>query len=329
MELAQLPVTKDQTLSIHLAALMGLLAVSTLPFRIDFLDGGFWSFDVVSAWWSTIHISNLQKFGVQGVPSNSTFPGFKYFHACVISSFDNQFYLFGGSDSGTILITLMILITVNENNIWRFNFTLQQWTFLKGNLLLGTSVGLGVESPLNFPTGRWEHTMNAMSSSNSIVVFGGRSDTIGSLNDLWRYNVTSNNWCLLRGNISTSNQPAVYGTAGVASAANIPAGVYHHCAAFLPGTDLLYVFGGYRSAFLNELWIFNCSSAQWTFVSSSATAGVYTNGGQYPGARSGHSFATVPKTSLFVMVLVHQLMTCLLLDEWRRLRKPGISSYIM
>lgn len=77
---------------------------------------------------------------------------------------------------------------------------------------------------------------------------------------------------------------------------------------FPSGTDWLYVFGGFISNifYLNELWIFNCSSTQWKFVSLNVTAGVYSNGAQYPGARYSNSFVAIPKTSLFVMVLAHQ-----------------------
>lgn len=196
--------------------------------------------------------------------------------------------------------------------MWQYNFTLRQWTFLKGNSTPGAytthglSVALGVEGPTNLPAGRNLHTLNAMSSTNAFIMFGGytsfSSSEYGEVNDLWRYNVTSNNWCLLKGNIRAVYPAAVYGTIGIASSANVPAGVYIHGSAFVPGTDSLFVFGGYTGGNSNELWLFNCSSAQWTFFSSAARVGVYTNGAQFPGARSGHSFVAIPNTSLFVMV---------------------------
>lgn len=190
---------------------------------------------------------------------------------------------------------------------------MQQWTFLKGNSSFGTyttygsSIGVGLESSLNLPAGRNGHSMNAMSSSNSFVMFGGytkySSFTSGSINDIWRYNVSSNNWCLLKGSISVVNALAVYGTVGIANTTNVPTGMYSHGAAFSPGFDLLYVFAGSTYFnLLNELWVFNCSSAQWTFLASAGQAGNYTNGAQYPGARAYHSFFAIPNTSLFLMV---------------------------
>lgn len=196
-----------------------------------------------------------------------------------------------------------------------YDFTVKQWMFLKGNTTQGTSatygysIGLGIEDPSNVPAGRYAHTMKSMSSSNSFVIFGGNtkysSTAFGILNDAWSFNVTSNNWCLLKGSITLVNQLAVYGTTGVASASNMPAGVQGHDAAFLPGTDILYVFGGLTtitSTYSNELWTFNCSSAQWTFLSSAVQKGIYTNGAQYPGERYCHSLVAINNTSLFIMV---------------------------
>lgn len=62
------------------------------------LVGDFWSFDVDTAWWTTVHVSIAQNFGAQGVASISTFPGLKFGHACAMSHFDNGFNLFGGSE---------------------------------------------------------------------------------------------------------------------------------------------------------------------------------------------------------------------------------------
>lgn len=172
--------------------------------------------------------------------------------------------------------------------------------------------------------------MNSLSSSNSFVMFGGYakySSTASSLlNDAWRYNATSNNWCLLQGNITSIYPPAVYGTTGIASATKEPEGVQIHGAAFLPGTELLYVFGGTSQSFYqNELWMLNCLSSQWTFLSLAVQAGIYTNGAQYPGIREGHSFVAIPNTSLFVMVCRFLFRCSYKLDERVWLRTLGSS----
>lgn len=263
--------------------------------------GDLWSFDVATAWWTTLHISKTQSFGTQGVPSSTTFPGVKYWHACAMSPFDNQFYLFGGwAGTGSL----------RENNMWSYNFSLKQWTFLKGNSAPGTyttygvSAGVGIEAPSNLPAGRQMHSLNAMTSTASFIMFAGSTyyPTYVLLNDLWRYNCTSNNWALLSGSITASVSPVVYGTTGVFSSTSVPAGVWGHATSFSPNTDLLYVFGGYSTTWINELWVFDCSLSQWAFMSSGTQLGVYTVGSQYPGGRYGDTFIAIPNTPLFIMV---------------------------
>lgn len=66
-------------------------------------------------------------------------------------------------------------MTLDENHVWNFNFTSNQWTWISGNPtdLTAHSVGKGVESPTNIPAARDSHSMNSLSSVNSFLVFGG------------------------------------------------------------------------------------------------------------------------------------------------------------
>lgn len=194
--------------------------------------------------------------------------------------------------------------------MWQYNFTLVQWAFLKGSTpssyaTLGSSIGIGKESSSNLPAGRFTHTMNVMPSFKSMLIFAGYtaySTSSGYLNDLWRYNITSSNWCLLSGSIITVNPPAVYVTAGVASQSNVPAGVNGHAADNLFGSNQTYFFGGSTiNGVINELWTFDHMSNLWSYLSVASSSGNYS-GPQYPGARLSHSFAAMPNTPLFIMV---------------------------
>lgn len=122
-----------------------------------------WMLDIATTLWTTIHTSQPQNFGVKGMPSSSVFPGVKYGHACS-SSFDGSLYLFAGNTGGG-----------GDNNMWMFNFTTSQWTWIVGNS--GTtgsySVKIGIESSSNLPSSRFGHTMNALTTYNGFLVFGG------------------------------------------------------------------------------------------------------------------------------------------------------------
>ena len=145
------------------------------------LDGDFWQLDIATAWWSTIHVSSIQSFGVQGVSSAGVFPGVKSFHSCDVAASNNNFYIFGGSFAGTPfgLVYVYAQFPGFENHLWRYNFTSTQWTWVKGNQTnqVGYSVGRNIESPLNIPAGRNGHTFNAMTQIDAFLMFGGFSYT--------------------------------------------------------------------------------------------------------------------------------------------------------
>ena len=94
---------------------------------------------------------------------------------------------------------------------------------------------------------------------------------------------TSNQWTWMSG-ADTSNQSGVYGTEGIAAAANVP-GARTGAVSWIDSNGNLWLFGGdgYDSAvnegiLLNDLWEFNPTSKTWTWMSGSSTGsgtGVY------------------------------------------------------
>jgi N-acetylneuraminic acid mutarotase len=138
------------------------------------------------------------------------------------------------------------------------------------------------------------------------------------------YNISSNVWTWLAGN-NTINALGVYGTKGVASVHNYPGSRDDHSMVFDPIQNCIYIFGGYGYAqstgmtffnsihthinvgWLNDLWMFNISSVQWTWLSGNRTAGIrgaYGTKGipsvnNYPGARDGHSMVFDPVVNCF------------------------------
>ena len=68
--------------------------------------------------------------------------------------------------------------------------------------------------------------------------------TLGYLNDMWMFNVTSGWWAWMNGGI-TIDQVGVYGAQGVASANNRPGARNDHSIVMRPSGQLIFVFGGY------------------------------------------------------------------------------------
>jgi hypothetical protein len=104
----------------------------------------------------------------------------------------------------------------------------------------------------------------------------------GDLNDLWELSTNTEEWTWVSGS-STGGVSGVYGTLGVAAAANIP-GARYSSVSWTDGSGNLWLFGGdgYDSTGaegnLNDLWEFNPTTKEWTWMSGSDTAnasGVY------------------------------------------------------
>ena len=146
----------------------------------------------------------------------------------------------------------------------------------------------------------------------NLWLFGGSgydsAGTLGALNDLWEFNPNTRQWAWIGGSSTVggnSGQSGFYGTPGVPAASNRPGGRTQ--AVTWTGADgSLWLFGGRgfdaagNQTELNDLWRYDISAGEWTWISGSSTtagggygpAGVYgTQGapaaGNVPGSRTG------------------------------------------
>ena len=188
-----------------------------------------------------------------------------------------------------------------------------EWAWMGGsNLANQPGVYRTLDTPAaeNLPGGRYCQSRWTDSSGN-VWLFGGigydSSDTEGTLNDLWEFNPSTQEWTWMGGSSTVPNgsgQSGVYGTLGAAAAANLPGGRY--CAnSWTDSSGNLWLFGGegYDStgteALLNDLWEFNPSTHEWAWMGGISTAqepgveeGVYGTLGtpaaeNFPGVRAG------------------------------------------
>jgi N-acetylneuraminic acid mutarotase len=82
----------------------------------------------------------------------------------------------------------------------------------------------------------------------------------------------SNEWTWIGGS-STVDQPGVYGTKGVPSATNIPASRWRAASSTDSGGSLWLFGGADYSGLLNDLWAFNPSTNEWTWMGGNSTWG--------------------------------------------------------
>lgn len=265
-----------------------------------------WRYDRSTGFWTWIHGSNLAdqpgNWGTMGVAAGTNVPSGRVASAAVVDSSGNV-YLHGGYGLGNE--------TLNPDegalsDFWFYQTASNQWTWLGGGGDLVNEKGVygtfGVEADTNYPGSRSGACLWV--DSSKVFLFGGlgtpESSGIGELNDLWTMNRSNGKWTWVHGS-KYVRRSGNYGTKGTANATNTPGGRSN--AANWSGTDgRLYLFAGtgipaLSSMFaydLNDLWRYDPSNNQWTWVHGSKTEleyGVYGTEGvpsddTVPGARS-------------------------------------------
>jgi N-acetylneuraminic acid mutarotase len=216
----------------------------------------------------------LGVYGTMGTPAPGNNPGRRDSSATWTDS-EGNLWLFSGGDYGGFL-----------NDLWEFSPSTTEWTWIGGSgtqTLPGVYGTLGSPSAGSAPGGRLGAATWTDKEGN-FWLFGGygvdSTKTSGCLNDFWRFSPSANQWTWMGGSSNLPNvfqgQPGVYGTLGTPSAANIPGG-REYPSSWTDSNGNFWLFGGYgddsgdNSYYLNDLWEFNPTAGEWTWVSGSST----------------------------------------------------------
>jgi len=160
------------------------------------------------------------------------------------------------------------------NDLWKYSPSTNQWTWVKGDNLVDKPAvygTLGVADDANKPGARYV-SVSWTDSNNNLWLFGGsgfNGNTSGSLNDLWKYNPSSNQWTWIKGD-SLVNRAGIYGTQGLEDINNNP-GARYVSVSWTDPMGNLWLFGGYGfvsggEGYLNDLWKYDASDNKWTWV---------------------------------------------------------------
>jgi len=226
-----------------------------------------WKYDLSTGEWTWLSGSNsindAGSYGTIGVENSSNVPAGRQ-RAFSANLEDGNFYLFGG-----FYRNYSNNFHNYYNDLWKYNLSTGNWTWLSGSSGSNTSgiYGIkGIADILNCPGSRNEG-FSWSDKSGSIYLFGGEGyDSNGSfnvLNDLWEYNVSTGLWKWVTGS-KFVNQNGVYGTQGIAHTNNYP-GARKSGAACMGPDNNLYLFGGtgYSASSngkLNDLWKYRFSN---------------------------------------------------------------------
>lgn len=227
-----------------------------------------WMFDISANEWTWVNGSNTTGqaavYGIQGVPSVSNNPGDRW--ECASSWVDNagDLWLMGGY---TLAGTL--------NDLWRYHIATAEWTWMNGADFPGGAGVWGtlqIEDPANVPSSRATYTHWTDGGGNFWCFGGYEFGSSINLNDMWRYNPSTNNWTWMNGS-SVGNALGVYGTQCVADSLNTPGGRYESRCVWTDQMGNFWLLGGRTccsaSEMWNDLWTYCPVTYKWTWVSGS------------------------------------------------------------
>jgi hypothetical protein len=246
------------------------------------------------------------SYGTQGTPSNSNLPGGRW-GAAYCTDNNGTVWMFGGQgyDSAGNVGLL--------NDLWMYQGG--QWTWV-GPANSSTSQNNGVYGPLgtpgtgNYPGGRQTAVLWTDNNGN-LWLFGGLGlDSVGTqnpgnagalpdgstpegalLNDLWQYNIATQEWTWMSGGGATglAQQIGVYGSQQVPAAGFYP-GSRWGSSGWSDSNGNLWFFGGWGYAsslaqstgFLDDIWEYHTTGPNkglWTWWKGSSNV---NEAGQYP-----------------------------------------------
>ena len=252
----------------------------------DHINGNFysdlWSYDPsTNIWtWMSGQTANLfpGMFGVKGVPSLLNSPPAK--QECNAGWIDslNNVWIFGGQ-----------IPLGSGNDLWKFDVLTYEWTWMKGDSvsnITGTYGVKGVPDPANTPGGRMVYC-KWTDSDNNFWLFGG-----AGRNDLWRYEVNSNQWTWMTGT-STPGSAGFFDTLCHASPLNSPPGRTENRAAWKDSCDNMLTYGGFGQS---DLWSYNRFTNEWSKLFQSPSLSIPSFGikgvssaTNSPGSKGGSS----------------------------------------
>jgi N-acetylneuraminic acid mutarotase len=257
-----------------------------------------WEYTPTTGQWTWIAGANttLQAgtYGTQGVGSTANIPRARGYLGKGWTDVSGNTWLFGGASAAGY-----------HNDLWKFNPTNNQWTWVSGSSSVNQNGAYGAQgtgSTANIPGSRYNN-MNWVDNSGNFWIFGGwgypaSGTTKANMNDLWKYTPADGKWMWVSG-VSTLSAASTCGTQGTGSTANTP-GSRIGAATWSDSFGNLWLFGGLGKAggggsgILNDLWKFNPTSGQWTWMTGACatTGGSATYGtkgvaasGNVPGAR--------------------------------------------
>jgi gliding motility-associated-like protein len=226
-----------------------------------------WKYNPITNEWTWIKGPKLSTalsgvFGTMGVPSALNSPPALGFGANCWTDATGDLWLFAGANLGG---------GPNSDVLWRYNIATNEWTWMKGNSGTTLSANYGPKGVAGsaYTPGSRDECKSAWVYAGKLWLFGGQGYGMipGCKNDLWSYDIGTNNWAWESGS-TLSDDMGSYGVKGVASASNVPPSRFSYTR-WQDANNNFYLFGGgniFSFGFRNDVWQYNTKTKMWTWI---------------------------------------------------------------
>jgi PKD repeat protein len=230
----------------------------------------FWMYDIPTNQWTWVGGSTTPgasgTFGVQGVPSINNIPGARHESACTWKGNNNTLWLFGGYRN------------VGEgNDLWRYDIATNEWTWMNGSALYDLPPNWGVKYfpvSTNDPGGRNCFARWTDPSYNLYMCGGLKNNGANECyNDVWNYDLNTNLWTWIGGD-SVGFSNGLYKSNCAPDFNKLLRARFENRSSWQDACHNLWTFGGsamVSSGAMNDLWHFNTSNYEWTYINGDTT----------------------------------------------------------
>jgi gliding motility-associated-like protein len=204
-------------------------------------------------------------YGTQGIPSLNNNPGARGYGSTAWTDQQGRLWLRGGIGYAATGSKVAL------DDMWMYDIQTNQWTWMKGSNTGNVIPNYGtlqVESATTTPGGMQENSTAWVKSDGTLWTFGGRSTNSLHSADMWKFDITTNNWTWMKGSAGLDTN-GNYGNINVESSTNLPPARCSYTS-WQDKQDNFYIFGGIANLGLhNDTWRFNTTTNNWTWISGS------------------------------------------------------------
>ena len=300
---------------------------------IDYTGGGkyisksIWKYHSNLKKWQVIHsfderifqyASSNPVYNIKGVEDENNYPSIRQpLSTMPFNDNNGNLYMFGGThtyNAGSYF-----------NDLWKFNINTKRWVWISGanaSNQYGIYGTQGTTNVTNMPGSREKGKTWTDNQGNSWL-FGGYgygASNIGNLNDLWKYDVQTNQWTWIKGS-NLAGQSEISAGLGISNSNNTPAGDTNS----LNWTDNFHNFWLYTNG---AMWKFDTTTTNWIKLTNPATInygtiGVTSSTNNPSSISGGATWTDTDGNLLFFSQVLWKFDINTLMWTWIGGRRPG------